>query len=147
MCFSGFRHADTERFLFRADRLRMAHSIEARSPFLNVDMVELGLAVPSEYKIKNGEAKYILKKAFERILPHDVLYRKKMGFVLPIREWGANTITSTIEDNLDSFVASYGIFNKANLKQELAEFKKGNKNLTNTIWTTYFLMNWFNRWT
>lgn len=147
MCFSGFRHADTERFLYRADRLGMAHSIEARSPFLNIDMVELGLAVPSEYKIKNGEAKYILKKAFERILPHDVLYRKKMGFVLPIREWGASTITGTIEDNLDSFIANYGIFNKANLKQELAEFKNGNKNLTNTIWTTYFLMNWLNRWT
>ena len=146
MSFSGFKHADIERFLYRSDRLGMAHSIESRSPFLNIDMVELGLSVPSEYKIKNGEAKYILKKAFERILPNEVLYRKKMGFVLPIREWGADTITGTIEDGLDSFISNYGIFEKEILKKEIQEFKNGNKNLTNTVWTTYFLMKWFNKW-
>ena len=146
MSYSGFLHADIERFLYRSDRLGMAHSIESRSPFLNIDMVELGLSVPSEYKIKNGEAKYILKKSFERILPNEILYRKKMGFVLPIREWGASTITASIEDNLDSFISNYGVFDKENLKQELKEFKSGNKNLTNRVWTTYFLMNWFNRW-
>ena len=118
MSFSGFKHADIERFLYRSDRLGMAHSIESRSPFLNIDMVELGLSVPSEYNIKNGEAKYILKKAFERILPNEVLYRKKMGFVLPIREWGADTITGTIEDGLDSFISNYGIFEKEILKKE-----------------------------
>ncbi|MDA8570342.1 asparagine synthase (glutamine-hydrolyzing) [Schleiferiaceae bacterium] len=146
MSFSGFVHADIERFLYRSDRLGMAHSIESRSPFLNIDMVEMGLSVPSEFKIRNGEAKYILKKAFERILPHDVLYRKKMGFVLPIREWGASTLVDNIERNLDSFISNYGVFNKNTLKDELASFKRGNKNLTNTIWTTYFLMNWFKKW-
>jgi asparagine synthase (glutamine-hydrolysing) len=146
MSFSSFKHADIERFLYRSDRLGMAHSIESRSPFLNIDMVELALSIPSHYKIKNGEAKYILKKAFERILPEEVLYRKKMGFVLPIREWGADTITETIEDGLDSFISNYGIFKKDIIKKEVQEFKNGNKNLTNTVWTTYFLMQWFKKW-
>ena len=146
MCFSGFWHADIERFLFRSDRLGMAHSIESRSPFLNIDMVELGLSIPSEYKIKNGEGKYILKKAFERILPKEILYRKKMGFVLPIREWGADTIVGSIESELDNFLANYPIYNKEHLKSELKEFKRGNRHLTNSVWTTYFLMNWLKRW-
>ena len=107
-------------------------------------MVELGLSVPSEYKIKNGEAGTFKKPS--RILPNEVLYRKKMGFVLPIREWGADTITGTIEDGLDSFISNYGIFEKEILKKEIQEFKNGNKNLTNTVWTTYFLMKWFNKW-
>ena len=74
----------------------MANSIEARSPFLNIDMVELALSIPSKYKIKNKIPKYILKKSFERILPKEVLYRKKMGFCVPIEQWASNTIVNSL---------------------------------------------------
>ena len=55
----------------------MANSIEARSPFLNHEMVQLALSIPSKYKVKNSINKYILKKSLERILPNEILYRKK----------------------------------------------------------------------
>jgi asparagine synthase (glutamine-hydrolysing) len=146
MSFSGFYHADMQRFLYRSDRLGMAHSIESRSPFLNIDVVELALSIPSSLKIKNNEPKYILKKSLERILPNDVLYRKKMGFCLPIREWASDTIVEYIENNYASFSSNYNIFNEETIKSQLSSLKAGNQNYTNNVWTIYFLMRWFNKW-
>ncbi|WP_111682126.1 asparagine synthase (glutamine-hydrolyzing) [Winogradskyella tangerina] len=146
LSYSGYRNAITERFLFRADRLGMANSIEARSPFLNHEMVHLALAIPGEYKIKNGINKYILKKSLERILPHDILYRKKMGFCLPIKEWANETIYHTVKDNIKQFNNDTGFFNSKTVNEQLELLKQGKEEYTNNIWTIYFLMNWYKRW-
>jgi len=69
-----------ELLLMRVDKMSMAQSIETRVPFLDEDLVEFALQIPSTFKYKNGVAKYILKKAAEGILPDDIIYRKKMGF-------------------------------------------------------------------
>ncbi|WCO01131.1 asparagine synthase (glutamine-hydrolyzing) [Psychroserpens ponticola] len=146
LCYSGYRQAITEQFLFRADRLGMANSIEARSPFLNHEMVQLALSIPGEYKIKNGVNKYILKKSLERILPNDILYRKKMGFNLPIREWANDTIYNGVKDNITQFNKDTNLFNLDEVNQKLDLLKKGNIQYTNTIWTIYFLINWYKKW-
>ena len=146
LCYSGYRNAITERFLFRADRLGMANSIEARSPFLNHEMVQLALSIPGEYKIKNGVNKYILKKALERILPNEILYRKKMGFNLPIREWAKETIYNGVKDNIEQFNNDTNLFNLEEVNQQLKLLKEGNEQYTNTIWTIYFLINWYKKW-
>ena len=65
----------------------MANSLEGRVPFLDHKFVEFALAIPASLKYKNGVTKYILKKACEGILPHDVIYRKKVGFGAPARDW------------------------------------------------------------
>ncbi|TDU42887.1 asparagine synthase (glutamine-hydrolysing) [Gelidibacter sediminis] len=146
LCYSGYRQAVTEKFLFRADRLGMAHSIEARSPFLNHEMVQLALSIPGEYKIKNGVNKYILKKSLERILPNDILYRNKMGFNLPIREWAKETIYNGVKDNIVQFNRDTNLFNLAEVNAQLKSLKEGNDQYTNTIWTIYFLINWYKKW-
>tara|TARA_R110002049_G_scaffold182942_5_gene350833 strand:- start:962 stop:2860 length:1899 start_codon:yes stop_codon:yes gene_type:complete len=146
LCYSGYRQAVTEKFLFRADRLGMAHSIEARSPFLNHEMVQLALSIPGEYKIKNGINKYILKKSLERILPNDILYRKKMGFNLPIREWAKETIYNGVKDNIVQFNKDTNLFNLDEVNTQLKLLKEGNDQYTNTIWTIYFLINWYKKW-
>ncbi|MCR9287869.1 MAG: asparagine synthase (glutamine-hydrolyzing) [Bacteroidetes bacterium] len=146
MSYSGYRHADIERFLFRSDRLGMANSIESRSPFLNHEMVELALSIPSNYKIRNNTPKYILKKSLERILPNSVLYRKKMGFCLPIREWAGDTISAYVIDNAHSFASNTGLFSSEEMIRKATQLKNGKINNTNTVWTLYFLMNWFKKW-
>lgn len=146
LCYSGYRQAVTERFLYRADRLGMAHSIEARSPFLNHEMVQLALSIPSKYKIKNGVNKYILKKSLERILPNEILYRKKMGFNLPIREWAKETIYNGVKDNIVQFNKDTNIFNLEEVNTQLRLLKEGNDQYTNTIWSIYFLINWYKKW-
>ena len=146
LCYSGYRQSVTERFLYRADRLGMANSIEARSPFLNHEMVQLALSIPIEYKIKNGENKYILKKSLERILPTDILYRKKMGFNLPIREWARETIYNGVKDNIVQFNKDTNLFNLDVVNAQLQLLKDGNEQYTNNIWTMYFLINWYKKW-
>ncbi|MDC3181481.1 asparagine synthase (glutamine-hydrolyzing) [Flavobacteriaceae bacterium] len=146
LCYSGYRQAVTERFLFRADRLGMANSIEARSPFLNHEMVQLALSIPSKYKIKNGVNKYILKKSLERILPNDILYRKKMGFNLPIREWAKETIYHGVKDNIAQFNKDTNVFNLEEVNTQLKLLKEGHAQYTNTIWNIYFLINWYKKW-
>ncbi len=69
-----------ELLLMRVDKMSMAHSIETRVPFLDEDVVEFALTIPSAMKSKNGVHKYILKEAARGIIPDDIIDRKKWGF-------------------------------------------------------------------
>lgn len=73
--------------LMRVDKMAMAHSIEARVPFLDYRLVELALHIPQSFKIKNGELKHILKKAAAGSVPNKIILRKKQGFGAPVEEW------------------------------------------------------------
>ena len=66
--------------LTKVDRASMANSLEVRAPFLDIGMVELGLSLPTDLKLRGAEGKYILKRAMEPYLPREVLYRTKQGF-------------------------------------------------------------------
>jgi asparagine synthase (glutamine-hydrolysing) len=146
MCYLGFKMNDTNCYLFRSDRLGMAHSIETRAPFLDYELINFALSVPGKYKVVNGEPKYILKKALERILPHSVLYRKKMGFNVPLREWAGDIMLDYTEMNLESFCSNIGLFEKERLKVLIHNIRNGKTDSTNNLWTIYFLMNWFKKW-
>jgi asparagine synthase (glutamine-hydrolysing) len=146
MCYLGFKMNDTNRYLFRSDRLGMAHSIETRAPFMDYELVNFALSIPGRHKIKNGEPKYILKKALKKILPDEILYRRKMGFVVPLRQWAGDIMLDYTEQNLKSFCVNTGMFNEDGLKTLIQNIKAGKENSTNDLWTIYFLMNWFKKW-
>ena len=76
--------------LVKVDRATMMHGLEARAPFLDIDFVNFARRIPSAWKYRHGQTKYILKKALEPVLPADVLYRKKQGFGVPIGAWFKN---------------------------------------------------------
>lgn len=76
-----------EHLLMRVDKLTMAHSIEARVPFLDHDVVEFARRLSPWFKLRNGVGKYVLKKAAEPYLERDQVYRKKQGFGAPMEEW------------------------------------------------------------
>lgn len=73
--------------LAKVDRASMLHSLEARSPFLDIELVNFARRLPHTVKFRHGTTKWILKKALERVLPHDIIYRKKKGFGMPIGAW------------------------------------------------------------
>ncbi len=73
--------------LMKQDQMSMACSIESRVPFLDHSFVEFSTRIPDRLKIRGNTQKYILKKAVEDLLPHDIIYRKKMGFPTPLRHW------------------------------------------------------------
>lgn len=74
--------------LVKVDRMSMANSLEVRAPLLDYKVVEYAASIPSRLKLsEKGEKKHILKEAFKPLLNDDILYRKKMGFVVPLAEW------------------------------------------------------------
>ena len=87
MIYSEFKLRLPELLLMRVDKITMSTSLEARVPFLDHELVELSNNIPYHQKIKNQEAKYILKKSVEGIIPDEIIYRKKMGFGAPMGDW------------------------------------------------------------
>ena len=76
-----------EHLLMRVDKMTMAHSVEARVPFLDHDVVEFASRLPLPYKLHDGIGKRILKKVSEPFADHDMLYRRKQGFGAPMDKW------------------------------------------------------------
>ena len=84
--------------LVKVDRMSMANSLETRAPLLDYRVVEYAANIPSALKLNGREKKYILKHAFEKLLPKDVLYRKKMGFSVPLANWLRNELFELADD-------------------------------------------------
>lgn len=76
--------------LSKVDRASMMNSLEVRSPYLDIDLVDFVRRIPASYKVRQGTTKYILKKALEPVLPKEIIYRKKKGFGSPIAKWFRN---------------------------------------------------------
>ncbi len=87
MGYLELKHRLPELLLMRVDKMSMATSVEARVPFLDHELVAFALTIPQKFKYHNGITKYILKKAAEGILPHDIIHRKKVGFAAPTTRW------------------------------------------------------------
>lgn len=85
--------------LTKVDRASMMHSLEVRAPFLDIDLVNFVRRIPAEYKFRNGQTKYLLKKAMEEVLPEEILYRPKKGFGVPIGKWFQNEQLSLVDQD------------------------------------------------
>ena len=87
MIYNEFKLRLPELLLMRVDKIGMSTSIEARVPFLDHHLVEFTMDIPMEHKVRNGEAKYLLKKAVKGLIPDEIINRKKMGFGAPMSQW------------------------------------------------------------
>jgi asparagine synthase (glutamine-hydrolysing) len=129
--------------LMKQDQMSMATSIESRVPFLDHPFVEFAAQVPDHMKIRGNQGKYILKKALEDLLPHDIIYRKKMGFPTPLRAWlqdkRAEGLFSLLQSR-DGLLASY--MNMPELEALLARHRNGVEDATDRIWRLLNLQLW-----
>jgi asparagine synthase (glutamine-hydrolysing) len=73
--------------LAKIDRASMLNSLEVRSPFLDIRIIDFIRKIPYQFKYRNGQTKYILIKALEPILPRNILHRAKKGFGIPVGKW------------------------------------------------------------
>jgi asparagine synthase (glutamine-hydrolysing) len=122
--------------LTKVDRASMAHSLEVRVPFLDHKFVEWTAKIPTGLKIKNGCGKYILKKAMEPHLPNDVLYRKKMGFRVPLSDWFRGPLKQKLRDALLSDqMRNSGLFNMNTIEMWLDDHQTGRKEYSAPLWT------------
>ena len=146
MCFVGLKVDIPNFYMYRADRLGMANSIEIRVPFLDHNFVNLAMNIKGKFKFNAGEPKYVLKKSMEKILPKSILYRKKMGFCVPLKEWTGDIITGYIEDNLDVICRETGLFDQEKIAHQIKQTKEGGQNYIFTLWNIYFIISWLKKW-
>ena len=146
LCFTGIRNIIPNLYAHRLDKLTMAHSVEGRSPFLDHELIQTAFTISTKLKVKEGEAKYILKRSLERILPDEVLYRKKQGFCVPLKEWGTDIMVEYLEAELTPFCNRTDYFKEERIYAVLQNVKAGKSNNTNMLWTIYFLIQWYNKW-
>lgn len=86
--------------LIYGDKMSMANGVEVRVPFLDNDLVDFAASVPVQMKQRGREGKWVLKKAMESYLPHDVIYRPKTGFGAPLRRWMRHELRDLLGDIL-----------------------------------------------
>lgn len=82
------------------DKMSMAAGVEVRVPFLDLDLVDFAARIPMALKQRGHEGKWVLKKAMEPYLPHDVIYRPKSGFGAPLRRWMRHELREMLGDLL-----------------------------------------------
>ncbi len=130
-------------YLVKVDVATMAHSLEARSPFLDVDLIEFAATVPSEILTEGGCAKALLKRYAATLVPREVIYRKKQGFAIPIRQWFRDQLAAPIRALLLSEQAlARGYFDPKAVKRTLDEHIGGKRNHASRLWALLVLEIW-----
>lgn len=134
----------TDDILFKIDRAGMMVSLEARTPFLDVEVAEFANSLPSSFKLRNLCRKYILKKAFKKRLPHSVLYRKKKGFGIPLTKWIKEDLKDEIGHYLSKdYLEKQGLFNPETLNQIYQTHLSGKVDNRKQIWSMYMFQKWY----
>ena len=120
----------------KVDRASMAHSLEVREPLMDHELVEWMATLPSSLKIQGQEGKYLLKKAMEPRLPHDILYRPKMGFSVPLARWFRGPLRQRVRDAvLGPRLAETGWFNRQYLEHLVDAHDSGARDYSAPLWT------------
>ena len=133
--------------LVKMDRMAMANSLEARSPFLDHKVIEAGLSLPdNERMLWYGPNKRFLRKTYSSLIPNQILKRSKTGFGFPISEWLRGSLVSMSNDVLlGSKSLNRNIFNMAAIKKILKRHEGGTKDLSYLIWSLIMLELWFEK--
>jgi len=126
--------------LTKVDRASMAHSLEVRVPLLDHRLVEWASALPPGLKLKGGTGKYLLKKTLEPDLPHEVLYRAKMGFSVPLAAWLRGPLSKRVREALHTgAIAECGYFEPVMLERLVRQHVAGRRDHSATLWSLLML--------
>lgn len=135
-----------EEFLHMTDRFSMAHSLEARTPFLDRPFVEAMLKIPSRLRTKPGQWKDLLLRAVGDLIPPDLLGAKKRGFVLPMAHWLRTRLRPLVEDLLGpAHLQRQGIFQPWIHHRFVRPHLEGQRDYAWQLWTLLFFQLWQRR--
>ena len=128
------------------DKMSMAAGVEVRVPFLDIDLVQFAARIPSRYKQRGREGKWILKKAMEPYLPHDVIYRPKSGFGAPLRRWIQGDLRDWLLDNLShDRLRSRGLFDPLAVQHLIEANEEGKFDASYTLLSLACIEIWCRR--
>ena len=136
--------------LIFGDKMAMANSLEMRVPFLDVELIKFLETLPSNFKLRMMNHKYIHKKALNKWLPKEIINRKKRGFQTPLDEWLQADFSDDVKDifnSSNSFIRD--IFNMNEINILINKHKNNKENYTRNIFILLSLEMWhqkfFNR--
>ena len=122
--------------LVKVDRASMMHSLEVRAPYLDIELVDFVRRVPHQYKFRNGQTKYLLKKALEPVLPHNILYRPKKGFGVPIGAWFRQGMLEVSE------AQEWGALDPRFVRRKFADHRTNRSDERSFLWNVWLLREW-----
>jgi asparagine synthase (glutamine-hydrolysing) len=147
MTYLELKHRLPELLLMRVDKITMSTSVEGRAPYLDQKLVEFAIGIPGKLKVKNGQTKYILKKAVEGIIPNNIIYRKKQGFSMPVKEWFAGELSRYMTDSiLNSRLRERQFFDYAFIEDMLKKQQDRKSDSSAHLWTLFNLSRWYDCW-
>lgn len=132
--------------LVKVDIATMANSLEARSPFLDHRLIEFAASIPESLKMRRFETKSLLKKVAARLVPADVVYRRKMGFGVPVGNWFRGEMRPFVRELLLAEKAmNRGIARPEVIRRYVDDHTDGKRDHAFQIWTLLMLELWFQR--
>lgn len=133
--------------LVKVDRMSMASSLEARSPFLDHQLLQFAANIPSSLKLKRGSSKYILKRALRGILPDRIIERRKHGFGVPVGTWFREQLAGYARDVLLNKQSMHrNIFSHPAVEAMLQVHQSGKADLGNALWSLLTFELWMRRY-
>ncbi len=147
MLYIDFRLYLEDNLLVKIDRASMGCSLELRTPFLDHRLVEFAAGLPADLKVRHWQLKYLFKKAAEKWLPHEIVYRQKRGFSVPIADWMRQGLRSLIDHTLDEDkLKRDGLFDARFVRRLLEEHWAGQADHRKTLWTLLTFQLWWDHW-
>jgi asparagine synthase (glutamine-hydrolysing) len=133
-----------DELLMFADKMSMAHSLEARVPYLDRTVVEYAQRLGAEHKVRNGKGKWVHREVCRRFLPPQILKRKKRGFAVNVVDgWFNSSVNSQLAEMLrDSDSRIFGILKPEPVRQLLAEHQSGKHDRYKLLFSLVMLEQW-----
>lgn len=132
--------------LTKVDRASMAHSLEVRGPFLDYRLVEWAATLPPALKLRGGVGKRVLKESMEPFLPRDILYRKKMGFAVPLVRWFRGPLAGRVRQlSRSEALNDSGILNGTALQRLTDRHLSGRRDHSQIMWALLMLEQFLTR--
>src|SRR5882762_506230 len=132
--------------LTKVDRASMAHSLEVRVPLLDHEVIEFAAKIPPGLRIRGGQGKYIFKKALASRLPREILYRRKMGFTVPLAEWFRGPLRTIFEEQvLEDGAFTSHLLDPAGIRSLWTGHQRGTHNFATQLWALLVFERWGRR--
>jgi len=147
MTYLELKNRLAELLLMRVDKMTMANSVEARVPFLDRRLVEFALALPPELKVRNGQGKYLLKRAVAPLLPAEIVQRPKQGFSAPVSEWFRGALGERARRAIrESSLAERGLLDYEQVDRLWDAHRSGRGDWAFQLWNLYNVSVWHDLW-
>ena len=125
------------------DKMTMAHSIESRVPFTDIDVFKISSTLTQKYKVTSGVTKVALRQAAKKVIPTEAYKKKKLGFPVPIREWiREEDFYQEIKNTFNKAIAKE-LFHTEYLNKLLEAHKNRERDNYRKVWAVYSFLKWY----